>query len=158
MAMRDIEPRGVLDRSAGASLFRHTLARIPSLFGRLMYLSSLRDPHTGAYRHYGLSTAFGREQTILALQSSHTRAFREWLRQPLHDKHADVVLYLESLDDPKGLVVKYWIESQGYAGCIPDSASKNDRTLFMEDLSQILNSLNHSSGGASKDPALSQRK
>ncbi len=107
MAMRSFKPRGLLDRTPGADLFRHTLARIPSHFGRLMYLSSLRDPNSGAYRHYGLQAAFGREQSSVALQTSHTRTFRDWLKLELSEKHADLLAYLESLDDPNGLVVKY---------------------------------------------------
>jgi hypothetical protein len=122
-----------------------------------MYLSSLRDPNTGAYRHYGLQTAFGREQSMEALATNHTRAFREWLRLPLAEKHADIVTYLETLDDPKGLVVGYWIESQGYAGCIPDSASKADRALFLDDLSRLLSSLRDSNGGGSPGPRSSRQ-
>lgn len=156
--MRSIKPGAVWDRSASADLFRHTLARIPSLFGRLMYLSSLRDPNSGAYRHYGLATAFGRDQSVLALETSHVRAFREWVRLSLAEKHADLAAYLDTLDDPKGLVVRYWLDSAGYAGCVPDAASKADRMLFMEDTRVLLTSLSRSSDGALPDPKASRRK
>jgi hypothetical protein len=155
--MRSAKPRGLLDRSATADLFRHTLARIPSLYGRLMYLSSLRDPNTGAYRHYGLAAAFGREQSAQALEASHTRTFREWLRLSLREKHEDLLSYLETLDDPKGLVVSYWIESQGYLGCIPDKATKADRLHYTHDIQQLLAAVNYSSGGAWKGPRSSRR-
>lgn len=151
MAMRGFKPRGTLDRSAGADLFRHTLSRIPSLYGRLMYLASLRDPNTGAYRHYGLANAFGREQSAQALETSHTRTFREWVNLNLEEKHTDLLAYLNTLDDPKGLVVRYWIESKGYAGCIPDSAGKADRALYLADIEGLLVVISRSSGGASTD-------
>jgi hypothetical protein len=157
MAMRSFQPRGTLDRSAGANLFRYTLARIPSVFGRLMYLSSLRDPNTGTYRHYGLQAAFGRDQSIQALTTSHTRTFREWLKLPLSEKHTDIATYLESLDDPKGLVVSYWLESQGYTGCVPDTATKADRALFLDDAGRLLAALKRSNGGGSSDPKSSRR-
>jgi hypothetical protein len=157
-AMRSMKPGTVWERSASADLFRHTLARIPSLFGRLMYLSSLRDPHSGIYRHYGLATAFGRDQSIQALESSHSRSFREWVKLSLQEKHADLVSYLETLDDPKNLVVRYWLESGGYAGGVPDAASKADRALYMEDVRQLLTVISRSSGGESTDPKSSRRK
>lgn len=158
MAMRSFKPRGFLDRSPGADLFRHTLARIPSQFGRLMYLSSLRDPNTGVYRHYGLQAAFGRDQSIAALQASHTRAFREWLKLDLREKHSDLVAYLDTLDDPKGLVVKYWVESKGYSGCVPDSAGKADRALYLEDIQRLLTAVSRSNGASSPAPAETRRK
>ncbi len=156
-AMRSLRPRAGLDRSASEDLFRHTLARIPSLYGRLMYLSSLRDSNTGAYRHYGLAAAFGREQSAEALESSHRRTFREWIKLSLEQKHSDLLMYLETLDDPRGLVVRYWIESQGYLGCIPDSASKADRVLYSSDIQQLLKAVNYSSGAVPKGPASSPR-
>ncbi len=156
-AMRSLKP-GVWDRSASADLFRHTLARIPSLFGRLMYLNSLRDPNSGVYRHYGLATAFGRDQSMQALESSHAKTFREWIKLSLREKHADLVTYLETLDDPKGLVVRYWLESGGYVGGIPDAASKADRAAYMGDVRQLLTVISRSSDGASTDPKSSRRK
>jgi hypothetical protein len=46
----------MLERSATADLFKNTLSRIPTLFGRLAYLASLRDSNSGIYRHYGLAS------------------------------------------------------------------------------------------------------
>lgn len=155
-ALRNMRPRGGFDRSASEDLFRHTLARIPSLYGRLMYLSALRDANTGVYRHYGLAAAFGRDQSAKALETSHKRTFREWLQLSLEDKHADVVGYLATLDDPKGLVVQYWMESQGYLGCIPDAASKADRALYTSEVEQVLTIVSRSSDAGRRDPAASR--
>jgi hypothetical protein len=158
MAISRLRPKAVLDRSASADLFRHTLARIPCMFGRLMYFGSLRDPNTGVYHHYGLTSAFGREQSIEALRLSHLRTFREWLRLPLREKHADLEAYLESLDDPKGLVVGYWLESEGYMGCIPQGASKADREYYSNDLKRLLRGLSVAAGGGSRGLKSSRRK
>ncbi len=148
MGIRKLKPRAPFDRTAGADLFRHTLARIPSIFGRLLYLGSLRDPNTGAYRHYGLSTAFGKEQSAQALVLSHKRTFREWLRLTLEERQRDLETYLESLDDPKGKVVDFWLEAKGYLSGVPDSASKGDRDYFASDLENMLTVLSYSAGGS----------
>jgi hypothetical protein len=155
MAVRGIKTRGAFDRTAGADLFRHTLSRIPSVFGQLLYLSSLRDPNTGAYRHYGLAAAFGRDQSAAALETSHAHTFREWTKLSLREKHGDLVTYLDTLEDPNGVVVQYWLESKGYIGCVPASASEADRALYTTDLRKLLTVVDRrerttsSTGGAS---------
>jgi hypothetical protein len=142
MALRNVKPRGTLERSAGADLFRHTLSRIPSHFGRLMYLSSLRDPNAGTYRHFGLASAFGRDQAAKALAASHTRAFADWLTQSLPEKHADVVEYLNTLTDPNCVVVAYWLETEGFAGGVPDTATDAERALYLSDIRRLLTLIN----------------
>ena len=128
-----------------------------SVFGRLLYLGSLRDPNTGAYRHYGLTAAFGKEQSAQALLLSHRRTFREWLRFSLEERQADLASYLETLDDPKGKVVDYWLESKGYLAGLPDSASKADRELYESELENLLVLLSYSAGG-SRAPGSSRRR
>ncbi len=149
---------GVWDRSAAADLFRNTLAHIPSVFGRLMYFNSLRDPHSGVYRHYGLATAFGRDQSAEALETSHGRVFREWIKLSLKDKQADLAAYLETLEDPKGLVVHYWLQSEGYTGCVPEAASKAERAHYLEDIRALLTIFSRSNGGELPGPKSSRRK
>jgi hypothetical protein len=105
-----------------------------------------------------LATAFGRDQSVQALETSHSRVFREWVKLSLQEKHADLASYLETLDDPKGLVVRYWLESGGYLGCVPDGASKADRALYSEDIRQLLTVISRSTDGGSTDPKSSRRK
>ena len=75
--------RGVLDRDPVADLWRHTLNKIPTTYGRLTYLADLRDPRTGVYQHHGLAATFGREEAKRALAESHLQVFSEWLALPL---------------------------------------------------------------------------
>ena len=75
--------KGTLERDAVADLWKHTLSQIPTTYGRLVYLASLRDPNSGSYRHHGLSAAFGREQSTYALRTSHEQTFLQWLNLPL---------------------------------------------------------------------------
>ena len=92
--------KGVLERSAAGDLWKHTLSRIPTLFGRIAYLSSLRDSNSGIYRHHGLSALFGRDDSTKALRESHERAFHEWLGLKMEEKYYDLTRYLAELDDP----------------------------------------------------------
>jgi hypothetical protein len=149
--------RGSFQRTASADLFRHTLSRIPSQFGRLLYLGSLRDPHSGSYRHYGLSAAYGREQSEQALRLSHNRTFREFLRMPVKEKHADLLEYLESLEDPKGRVVRFWLESRGYLANVPDAASRADRALYASDVEHVLEAI-RAGDGESRAPGSLRRR
>src|SRR5262249_34873566 len=123
---------------ASANLFKHTLSQIPTLYGRLVYLASLRDPNSGVYRHHGLIAAFGQEQGLRALQINHTRIFREWLRLPLSGKSSDLMDYIESLEEPPALIARHLVRSKSYLTYVPDSASKAERELFTSDLSFLL--------------------
>ena len=87
--MPRFKAKGMLERNALADLWKHTLSQIPSTYGRLVYLASLRDPNSGSYRHHGLSAAFGREESGSALRKSHEDIFLEWLKMPLAQKNAE---------------------------------------------------------------------
>jgi hypothetical protein len=156
--MRQLKPRGVLERSAGADLFRHTLSNIPTIYGRMAYLASLRDPNSGIYRHHGLGASFGREQSMHALQLSHTRTFREWLKLSLRDKSSDLIEYLESLGDPRGVVVRHWLRSRTYLTCIPDSATRAEQALYTGDIEVLLQTLIHVAVADAPGPRSSRRK
>src|SRR5579864_8729114 len=90
------EPRSELklERGAAADLWRNTLSQIPSVFGRLVYLSSLRNQNTGAYEHHGLALVFGPEESNRALKKSHSQAFAEWLSFDIEQQKADLDLYI----------------------------------------------------------------
>jgi hypothetical protein len=142
--MPRFKPKGMLERTATDDLWKHTLSRVPSVFGRLMYLASLRDPNSGIYRHHGLSTAFGRDESNRALKESHRKTFREWLKLSLADQSRDLVLYLNELEDSKSAVVKHWLNSKQYREQVPSSARKMERELFNQDFEVLLETLRNS--------------
>jgi hypothetical protein len=78
-AMKNFPPKGTLERGPASDLWRNTLSQIPSVFARLIYLSSLRGPNSGVYEHHGLSLVFGPRLANEALRRSHVEVFREWL-------------------------------------------------------------------------------
>src|SRR5437868_13460202 len=114
---------GALERNAVEDLWKHTLSRIPSIYGRLYYLASTRDSNTGAYRHLGLAQSFGREQSVQALRTTHEEVRREWNDLPLPHKNDDLMSYLGSMDHPRGVIVTYWLQSRTHRSLPPSSAA-----------------------------------
>src|SRR5215204_3664782 len=91
--MKKFPPKGTLERGPASDLWRNTLSQIPSVFGRLIYLSSLRGLNSGVYEHHGLSLVFGPRAANEALKQSHDDVFREWLNFELHQQKADLDVY-----------------------------------------------------------------
>jgi hypothetical protein len=144
--------RGSLERGAAADLWRHTLSQIPSQFGRLVYLSSLRNSNTGSYEHHGLALVFGEQQSDETLRSSHEAAFAEWLTYGLEHQKADLDLYLSSLGANKKNLLRIWQRLAPYRNLIPASAKSADRRLYLSDLETLLEVLMNEYGVAAQDP------
>ena len=97
------------ERSAAADLWRNTLSQIPTTFGRLIYLASLRDQNTGAYHHHGLEQLFGQEQAEQTLRQSHSQIFSDWLCFNLEQQKKDLEGYLDELNEDKKIILATWI-------------------------------------------------
>jgi len=148
-AMKRHEPKGNLERTAMADLWRHTLSQIPSVFGRLVYLTSLRDQNTGRYEHYGLSQAFGEDEADSVLRQSHEQAFAEWLCFTLEQQKADLDLYLAGLNGNRRTIINTWIRLAPYRNLVPAIAREVERQLYLADLETILELLRSEYGVAS---------
>lgn len=131
----------MLERSATADLFKNTLSRIPTLFGRIEYLALLRDANSGAYRHHGLASIFGREESRRALFQSHETVFADWLRLSLAEKREDLSEYLNRLEDPLPVVLDHWVSVRAYRSYMPASAPESERELFCAELDVLLETL-----------------
>ena len=141
-----------LDRGAPADLWRNTLAQIPSVFGRLVYLCSLRDANTGVYKHFGLAQIFGEQAAEEALRSSHQQVFTEWLGFGLEQQKADLDLYLAGLAGDRHTIVKTWIRLAPYRNLVPSNVREVERELYLRDLEILLELLRSEYGVASPDP------
>jgi hypothetical protein len=142
----------VLDRSAASDLWRHTLSQIPTVFGRLVYLSSLRNANTGKYEHHGLSLVFGDEEANRALKKSHSQAFEEWLSFNIEQQKADLDLYLSSLFEDKRTVLETWLKLAPYRNLVPSSIRTVERRLYLADLTAIIQLLKNEYAVSSPDP------
>jgi len=66
-------------QAAVSENWRRTLDQIPTVIGRLAFLSSLRSVATGTYEHFGLSQRMGPEPTNDLLRRIHLEVFENWL-------------------------------------------------------------------------------
>jgi hypothetical protein len=127
-----------LERSAAADLWRNTLNQIPSTFGRLVYLTSLRDQNTGRYEHHGLAQMFGEGETDAALRDSHEETFSEWLCLNMEQQKAHLDLYLSSFQSDRRTILATWIRLAPYRSLVPASALDPERRLYLGDLEALL--------------------
>jgi hypothetical protein len=131
-------------RGPAAELWWKTLSRIPTHFGRLVFLSSLRDALTGRYAHEPLSQIVGREITDRTLRHSHHEVFSLWLGFTLAQQKADLDAYLMASHAPLDLVV--------YRDIAPATAHQVERQLYLADLETLLDLLRFEHGGAGSVP------
>lgn len=141
-----------LDRSAASNLWRNTLSQIPSAFGKLVYLSSLRNSNSGRYEHHGLALVFGEDDANRALKKSHVLVFREWLSFNLEQQKADLDLYLSGLLEDKRTVVETWLTLAPYLQLLPTSAKQAERRLYVSDLTALIDLLRNVYGVDAPDP------
>ncbi len=80
----------------GAEIWRRQLLQIPTVFGRLNYLSALRDDATGRYWHPELTDLLGSEAADRALRHSHHQVFSQWIGYSLEEQKADLEEYLRT--------------------------------------------------------------
>lgn len=148
---RPLSPSAI-ERGAAADLWRHTLSQIHTVFGRLVYLSSLRDPNTGQYQHYGLAQMFGEQQAERTLRESHQQIFQQWLSFSLEQQRADLEEYLTSLNGDRRTILATWSEVAPYRNLIPAGVREAERRLYLADLEAILELLRNEYGAACPDP------
>ncbi len=128
-------------------LWRRTLSRIPTLFGRLVFLASLRDRLTGRYAHGPLVEIVGREITDRTLSHSHHQIFTEWLSFSLSDQKADLDDYLTSSQCA--------LEALPYRELPPSTAHQVEKQLYLTDLETLLELLRYERGGVFSIPEAS---
>jgi hypothetical protein len=150
--MNGREANDTLDRRAVADVWRHTLSQIPTVFGRLAYLASLRNPNSGRYEHHGLALMFGKDDASRALKKSHKQAFAEWLRFDIEQQMADLELYLSDLPEDRRTVLRAWTSMAPYKNLVPAAAKAVERRLYLSDLRAMLEVLTRACGVDDLDP------
>lgn len=136
---RDEEPDLVATKSpAIADVWAKTLEKIPTVFGRMAYLASLRDSNSGRYRHFGLTQIFGESEADRALRISHERVFAKWINFSLEEQKSDLEAYILSVGDDEASVLEAWRSLAPYRNLPPAGAGDAERHLYCSDLEIIL--------------------
>lgn len=146
------DSKAVLGRGPLQDLWRNTLSQIPSTFGRLVYLSSLRNQNSARYEHHGLALIFGEDEANKALRRCHSQAFAEWLSFNIEQQKADIDLYLSALFTDKRTVLETWSRMTPYKNLLPNSARAVEKRLYLADFQAILDLLMNEYDVAGSDP------
>lgn len=133
-------PRTPPSRMPAVEAWRRTLSQIPTLFGRLVYLASLRDSASGRYRHEVLNTVMGPEESDRAISRGHHRLFSEWLAHGMAEQRSDLDEYLRTAGAPR--------DFRQYHHLIPPAARDVERQLFLADLETLMELLRFKHDGA----------
>lgn len=141
------------EQEAVDDLWQRTLSHIPSSYGKLVYLASLRNPDTGRYEHFGLSLNPNNADANRALRRSHEFIFQDWVGCSLEQKKADLDLYISTIDSiAKGDLLDAWLRLTPYKNLVPASIQGPERQKHISDFEAILGLLKNVYGVAFPDP------
>jgi hypothetical protein len=121
-------------RAPAGDTWRKTLAQIPTVFGRLVYLASLRDDTSGRYVHDALSRVEGAEEADRTLRHSHQQIFSQWIASSLSDQKRDLDQYLM---ETGGRIQSLWT----HRNVVPPMAREVERQLYLADFETLLDLL-----------------
>jgi hypothetical protein len=128
------------DRAA-EDVWGRTISQIPTTFGRIAYLASLRNENSGSYQHFGLARIYSDDEADRVLRLCHREVFSEWLNFSLPDQRRDLEAYLNSIEDDRKTVLATWLDLSPYRHMIPADATAAERRLYLSDLELILDLL-----------------
>jgi hypothetical protein len=119
-----------------------TLAAIPSLYARLIYLASLRDLSSGRYEHSGLVAVYGDVAVQQALTRCHEEVFEKILETPLAGQQQDLEMCFMSMRGEVAAVAAHWQKLEAYRMFMPVEPPDYLKELFCSNLRALLQILN----------------
>jgi hypothetical protein len=115
-----------------------TLAAIASDFGRLYYVSSLKESESGKYVHDGLMSIYPDSAVQAALSHCHEELFSRILETPLKEQESDLRTCLGSAGDQYWNVIENWREDRSFQEMCPEGLPDYLRDLFCSNLGALL--------------------
>ena len=115
-----------------------TLAAIHSEFGRLYYVSSLKNPVTGRYEHDGLRQIYPAGSIQAALTNCHAELFARILETPLENQENDLRLCLKPAGEKLSEVMKNWQEENFMSTLCPEGLPEYLSELFRSNMRALL--------------------
>jgi len=116
----------------------NSLASIPNDFGRLTYITSLRDLSSGRYEHAGLAALYPSEAIQQALKQCHEEIFERILETPLALQETDLRGCLEGMGGSLGSTVSHWRQLEAYRVLMPEDSPDYLKELFCSNLRALL--------------------
>jgi len=132
------------NRSVVEDFTSKTLSVIPSDFGRLCYVNSLKDPDSGRYKHDGLADLYSENSVQAALEQCHEELFSRILETPLQDQEGDLRKCLGAAGDEFWTIVDSWRENGDYRAMCPQGLPGYLSELFCSNIGALLEVLSTS--------------
>ena len=126
------------NRSVIEDFTSRTLAVIHSDYGRLYYISSLKDPNTGRYLHDGLMDVYSENSVQAALTQCHEELFSRILETPLSEQEYDLRKCMDSAGDEFWNVVEDWRGTRYYQTMCPRGLPAYLTELFCSNMGALL--------------------
>jgi hypothetical protein len=115
-----------------------TLADIPGLFARLVYVASLRDLSSGKYEHAGLAALYPEEALQQALEVCHEQVFEKVLEASLEAQEEDLRGCLSRMSEGFCATVTHWQRMESYRVLLPEQSPDYLKELFCSNLRALL--------------------
>jgi hypothetical protein len=135
------------------ALWLRDLSLIESSYGRLVYISGLRNPDNGRYEHFGSHGSTSNLVTSRTIKRIHEGIFREWVGFSLEKKKADIEQYISGIADvDRSELIDAWLRLTPYKNLVPSSIPGPERLKHISDFEAILGLMKNVYGVASPDP------
>jgi len=119
------------------------LAAIPSEFGRLADVATLRDVTSGHYHHPALEEVYPESAVHQALLYCHEELFEKVVGTPLHLQEWDLRTHFARMDAPVAEIAFRWLEIEHFRSFVPIGTASHLRDLFLSNTRAVLGRLAH---------------
>jgi hypothetical protein len=125
-------------RSVIEDFSSQTLAAISSDFGRLYYVSSLKDSDSGRYEHDGLNSLYPQNAVQAGLSHCHEELFSRILETPLREQERDLNACLGTAGEQYWDVIESWREDRSFKDMCPEGLPDYLQDLFCSNMGALL--------------------
>ena len=126
-----------------------------TVFGKLAFLASFRDPTSGVYHDAAAPKDYGAGEHSQTLAGMHTAVFRNWLSMRLEQQSRDLAAYLST---PEGRATFLSFDRRELGGILtPSEVRPEERQRFNNDLTTVLLSLSQRQDAEGAAPAQMER-